>query len=106
MLLKEVEVVDFKSNTEYIFKVKPYSKDIKNKIIENELSEMYIAGQIQAFGIYNLKEYQKKNNSFQIIDKNKMISIIFQFEEDKLKIVDIIKNNNIYLSEGLKFNNV
>lgn len=79
---------------------------INNKINKYDLNDFYITGQVQVFGVEKLNNFKENNSTFQILDKDKGISIIFRFQAGAIIIQDIIECDNIFIAEGMSFRQI
>ncbi|MFW6282305.1 MAG: hypothetical protein ACOC1O_05925 [bacterium] len=103
---EQVTKIKFNDENKTSFDIMDYSNDIIAEIDKYNLNGLYIIGQIQAFGLERLIKYKRKQDIFQIIDKDKAISLVFRFVDDTIELINIIKIDNIYIAEGMNFENI
>lgn len=95
----ELKSVTIGSST---YKVK-YSDFVIELMKKYNLNDIFISGQIFVFGKNLLDKFKDSRISFQVVDKDEGLSFIFRFIDDYIVLVDIIEENNIYISDGLDF---
>lgn len=90
----------------FTYPVKPYSEEIKKEIKKYNINEFYITGQIIGFGDERLNKFKENQTFFEVIDKRKEISMVFKFEGVAIVLESIIKLENTYIADGIKFCNL
>lgn len=95
----ELKSVTIGSST---YKVK-YSDFVIELMKKYNLNDIFISGQIFVFGKNLLDKFKDSRISFQVVDKDEGLSFIFRFIDDYIVLIDIIEENNIYISDGLDF---
>lgn len=104
--LKEIRFPGDKDNPEVVFQVEPFSAKVKSKLLKYNINQFYLTGQICAFGQERLSKYKNAFLSFQIVDQQTELSLLFSFVDDRICLVDVIDANNIFIADHYDFDNI